>query len=200
LNSLGNDRSGPHHCSRGRSYRAGPPLICKLGEVGSESCKPPFHQLEHLLSQLGCLAFLRKAADHLPPDSNRPLLLQNTAAGCSRRVSYPPRRSGCLGHWRNGEKLRSLDSDAARLDRLAKISIPREWTGGRRSTSSSKDWIGCDRAWTKSQRPTSAKPTGDERQRPHHRAAVDGLAGRGAALRSSALGGELAGRKVDGRR
>jgi hypothetical protein len=27
LNSLGSDRSGPHHCSRGRSYRAGPSLI-----------------------------------------------------------------------------------------------------------------------------------------------------------------------------
>jgi hypothetical protein len=54
----------------------------KLGEVGPESLKLRLHQAEHLLRKISWLTFFRKVADRLPPDSNKPLLLRNTAAGC----------------------------------------------------------------------------------------------------------------------
>ena len=51
-----------------------------------------------------------------------------------------------------GEKLRSLDSEVVRVDRIAQTLAPRrKWIGGRRNTNSSRDLIGCDRTWTRSQ-------------------------------------------------
>jgi hypothetical protein len=48
-----------------------------------------------------------------------------------------------------GEELRSSDGDVIRVDRIAQTLDPK-WTGGRMSTSSSRQSTGCERASTRS--------------------------------------------------